>query len=742
MSDNKIFFNENAFNYFKNNDTDINLIIYNEIINKIYSSFYLYRIEFLVEKSIEPKEKLIDITKKYLHNFADSNIDNYKSKIESFKIDNHNYIFDTLIGESYFNISLFPFFQEKKCRYNITSLEDLFLEINNLYLSVWFDSSNIKELKKEWDKTRHNAYIFVFWDINHVNIKDFFRDYNNIDVINLDKIEVQNILSIFCNKILVSENKNLFNLNQFKVEFPFLYLWNHINIKDTLNNVKWIEIPSNIKSLISYSLLSSISINKTDENENKKYSLTISDKNYKDKIYLWWKLIDILPWIPDFINDIDWEHTVTDLPNLPIFINYESFKVFYSELNKKEEYVVNNWTNWELKYEDNKIKIDNEYYDIISINPRFIVNRTWWNKYILKVIWSTKSKIDFSKINRLDKFLDKKKDALKNGYKYELIKENELIIWTNEKTTALYDTDLYIITTKWNDYFIFNKQKFYWKGNWYILNQYKLLWFRFNISNWDNLNQYIEDFKEWKNFKYLFDALKLKNNRLINNKLKSKLNNPSTNLEDNISKTILKEIKSNNYFFWWKWWELADILWIISNSNEFTLELFHMKTYPFIKCYNPTIISSDHYWEYTEVLWQVVQKLKWFFDIKDNKTISIQPILDKIKEYYNSNTESNNKIKERLDKITKKENVVVKINIYIPIYMNDLLEYDNILKEYKVINVDKINWSSIYLLNNLIDSNISNINLTWLKVNWNIFGLLIDENLATIKKINLTELFK
>lgn len=736
--ENTLILNKAAFDAYLDKSQ---MLSYDEIINKIYSSFYLYNIEFIVDNWANVELELVKICKKYLHDFVLKNINLFAEVLKDKKIYNFLYIHNEVVKNSDFNLTLFPFLQETKDRYSWNKKDSLFIDINNQYIAIWFDKKFISELVEiEGNKRKYSVPICVFWDINHILIKKFFNEYSNSLVIWIDKWEIQNIIADFCNRILVSDSKKYFNLNQFKVEFPLLYLWKHINIKDTLNNVKGLDIPSNIKSVISYSLLSSLSINKVDDKEEKIYSLSISDNNYKDKFFLWWKIVDNYLWLAQFLSDISGDHDNITNANLPIFTSYYSYKIEVDTV-WMENYIWINNEIWIIKYEDEKIRIDNEYYYIISIQPKVIVTKSDGNKYKLDKTWNSESKVDFSIVKTLKEFITKKWNYIRDNYDYKLIRENELNLWTILKTQAVKENDLFIIAVNnKNEYFIFNKKYLFWKWkNFYLLNQYKLLGLNFNIKTWDEISSgYITEFIENEKFDELFISLSSWNKSKIKKELKRILKKKATlKLEDNISKMILAKLDSKKYFFWWKWSELSDIVWLDFNKKNdiFSISLFHMKTYPFLQIHNSSFSKkSDHYWEYTEVLAQSMQKLKWFFDIKWDLLQDIKPLKANILEYYKAETTIWKKMSLIPDKC---KNII--INIYFPIYLWDILDFDNINTIYKVKFADKINWSSIYLLTNLINSNISNISLTWVHIKWNLYWLLIDKDLR-IKKIDFTQL--
>ena len=208
--------NKDAFKHFcpqKNSELDDFMSQY------VYASFYLFKITDLKAKKTKElmPEELINSFCEFL--FKEKNT--YGKWI----IKNE---------KAWFKLYIFPFILEKKQKYK---QENFFTDVYNRYFAIGHFP---QEQNKEYHK-----YFFVFSDVNHTEIKKFFTQKTN-DIENLKKIEIEELHSRYINQLLLSgDSAKQFTLNQFKVEFPFMYLGDHITIKDNLNNIRWLNIPYN-----------------------------------------------------------------------------------------------------------------------------------------------------------------------------------------------------------------------------------------------------------------------------------------------------------------------------------------------------------------------------------------------------------------------------------------------------------------------------------------------------------------
>lgn len=521
-----------------------------------------------------------------------------------------------------------------------------------------------------------------------------------------------------------------------------MYLGDHITIKDNLNNIKWLDIPYDMKQIISYSLLKSLTIEKDGA-----YSLSISDSNYKDRYRIGTSLIKNVGKLKDFLKDFTSkvgkeEKTLTS--NLPIFIYQDRFIIYNDQANT-------------VKIEDNKIVIEKKEYKVISVYPKLLITRDD-KKYRLKnkpdELPNRNSKRRGPKSQILPKIFTHYKDKYDTSLSYELIdiKEGEPLKSDDNVRTSITEYDLYIITYRKGEYNLFSIEKWGWSIL-YKLVQYRLLGEKKNIEN-KILKLESSPFVKNKNLITVLDKYRTrekeedKNMHAFDGFLDKK--EITGKLEDNISKFLLRDINQDErYFFGGKWGELSDIVWLDCDkeSKRLVIDLFHMKTKPFKKCIDESWQDDkkDYYWEYTEVLGQCVQKLKGFFDIKDSPENKIEPILKNIQKYYPEKKQGNS-IYEKCDKlieINKWEYLQnLTLNICFPIYKKDIAKKD---KDWvwKVDKHDEINRSSIYLLHGMLQTNIAWINKNGLKVDVHLIWLLIskeDDNII-VEKLNFETIF-
>ena len=702
----KFSLNEVAFKAFVPDEKNVKMRDF--MSEYVYTSFYLYKIENLTWKSsndLEAKE-LVNSFCTYLLGWQ---------KLYSKGIIEYS--------NEWFFLYIFPFILEKKEKYR----DSRFIDIYNRYFAI----GNFKGYKK---------YLFVFSDVKHTKIKEFFKIKESD---NFKRIEIEELNAKYVNDLLLSEGTaEQFILNQFKVEFPFMYLGDHITIKDNLNNIKWLDIPYDMKQIISYSLLKSLNIEKDGA-----YSLSISDSNYKDRYRIGTSLIKNVGKLKDFLKDFTSkvgkeEKTLTS--NLPIFIYQDRFIIYNDQANT-------------VKIEDNKIVIEKKEYKVISVYPKLLITRDD-KKYRLKnkpdELPNRNSKRRGPKSQILPKIFTHYKDKYDTSLSYELIdiKEGEPLKSDDNVRTSITEYDLYIITYRKGEYNLFSIEKWGWSIL-YKLVQYRLLGEKKNIEN-KILKLESSPFVKNKNLITVLDKYcarekeEDKNMHAFDGFLDKK--EITGKLEDNISKFLLRDINQDErYFFGGKWGELSDIVWLDCDkeSKRLVIDLFHMKTKPFKKCIDESWQDDkkDYYWEYTEVLGQCVQKLKGFFDIKDSPENKIEPILKNIQKYYPEKKQGNS-IYEKCDKlieINKWEYLQnLTLNICFPIYKKDIAKKD---KDWvwKVDKHDEINRSSIYLLHGMLQTNIAWINKNGLKVDVHLIWLLIskeDDNII-VEKLNFETIF-
>ena len=704
--------NKDAFKHFcpqKNSELDDFMSQY------VYASFYLFKITDLKAKKTKElmPEELINSFCEFL--FKEKNT--YGKWI----IKNE---------KAWFKLYIFPFILEKKQKYK---QENFFTDVYNRYFAIGHFP---QEQNKEYHK-----YFFVFSDVNHTEIKKFFTQKTN-DIENLKKIEIEELHSRYINQLLLSgDSAKQFTLNQFKVEFPFMYLGDHITIKDNLNNIRWLNIPYNMKQIISYSLLKGIVIEKDNA-----YSLSISDSNYKDRYQIGQSLVKSIEklkkFLEDFTSKVDENKQFSS--NLPVFIYQDRFIIYNDQANT-------------VKIEDNKIVIEKKEYKVISVYPKLLITRDD-KKYRLKnkpdELPNRNSKRRGPKSQILPKIFTHYKDKYDTSLSYELIdiKEGEPLKSDDNVRTSITEYDLYIITYRKGEYNLFSIEKWGWSIL-YKLVQYRLLGEKKNIEN-KILKLESSPFVKNKNLITVLDKYRTrekeedKNMHAFDGFLDKK--EITGKLEDNISKFLLRDINQDErYFFGGKWGELSDIVWLDCDkeSKRLVIDLFHMKTKPFKKCIDESWQDDkkDYYWEYTEVLGQCVQKLKGFFDIKDSPENKIEPILKNIQKYYPEKKQGNS-IYEKCDKlieINKWEYLQnLTLNICFPIYKKDIAKKD---KDWvwKVDKHDEINRSSIYLLHGMLQTNIAWINKNGLKVDVHLIWLLIskeDDNII-VEKLNFETIF-
>jgi len=188
--------------------------------------------------------------------------------------------------------------------------------------------------------------------------------------------------------------------------------------------------------------------------------------------------------------------------------------------------------------------------------------------------------------------------------------------------------------------------------------------------------------------------------------------------EDYLSLSFIDMLNLSSYthkdkgFFWWKWnsekaRELADIIALRKSNQDVNLCLFHMKVEPFEQKNSGRIKSSFSY--YTQVIGQSLEKAKAFLYEKD-----IQGIIDGIEPYFyeGESVAWNYIIFENIKELLLEAWKNINVCIYFPVRYEDYFGDTNSVSNLRRLTLE-INWKRLRMLNDIFQSNVSNLSFPW-----------------------------
>lgn len=744
---------------------------------KIYFSFFI----------LEPKNK-IDFAKKLLDDDYIKNInlsilrDLLNEEIpDELLLDVSDL---SLINKSF----LFPFIQSRRKIYYWYNWDNVWVKnILDLFLTDIFSYVSIIPFENK---------LIVFTDLKEEKILPILSSLNDFRALELHLV-IPKIIDNLKWKIGLNNEKWV---NELWIGFPLSMLWWHADIRDKIKKWWAISGDKNFRNLIMYGLLNflklkldyTISFNK--DNEKNKFNLHGYLYNFKENTLNQ----DLIYNLKSFLNDIDDNSSPlsNDFFGLPIYIiswkyvykKSEWYPIFDYTLKTKELFLRLVWDssetfriNW---FFPQYIKITEDN-DFAYLRVRDDIIKDKINDYWFEDSYFSENK----QSENCEAFLNEIRYNMTSVYHY--VSDDELSSLDNSLEFRVSDLFLSATSDK-QDYIIniSNPKKHRNKDDHSLtVNIYKLSSFGYW---WDNIQKSIVRLNNsnilTSNFIGSIEidldrktptTVKYNGNQeTVNCIVKYKASNwnwdikPPTwkfwkpsqfsdqkafwyiddNLkyEDYLSLCLIKLFEFNNHkaFFWWKkdgryFRELADIISVSKKGDILDLNLFHIKTKPFEQIQTSNLEAS--FAEYTQVVWQTLEKVKSFMDEKD-----IGWILNWLEHYFqysfkNNKTSTCYDHKESEDALITKnapnycvyeeiktellnhKNWTINFNIYFPVRHQDYFLDPNQWDVLKNLALET-NWKRLKMVSDIFNSNVTNVNnasMPNLKIQLNLWILVL-----------------
>lgn len=729
-------------------------------LNKVYSSFFIF--ENLNWDQIDSYNVIKTIISTEFDNFNSSLILNLSDLIYSDEISIWKTYWTPFLEIEYPSIkynwnwniqSIFDDFVARFYRYICVS------EINwkiIIFTDIWEDflSESFLKLNKLWyKKIEIHTIIPKIIDLLSENIQNI-----------KSKESIRELWIHFPLSMLWNHSEIIWKIKDWK------NISNDINFKKLISY--WL--------LDSVKISTDFNLSFNNDNDSDKYRLygfLYSRNKINIKIFNeLWKFLETIDWLKttNSHNNFAWL-PVYVINNKKNYENKENYPYFTYSYNENKELIIE--LNFEWEWSD----IINGHYKITWIYPQYFKERFFqdikWEFCYLKnrndknIDWELTDEFilecfQWSKKINCDVFLN----WIRSGFakKYLYIPSTTWWIVDDYNNPEVTTSDLYLTALNEdlpkNDYLInistpkkWNAQKLWHKIS---INIFKLSSFNFNI---DSINTIIKNYKDRKistvnywiiskthdlnwhqfqlNWKKIFnislpcDKLwKVKkwyfNTTFLWKTLDDINYHKELKLEDIRSHAFIELLRNkwHKAFFWWRLWtwktrELADIISIDDyvNSNWYkcvNINLFHMKKDPFEQKQESTY--SIAFSTYTEVVWQVLEKIKSFLFQKN-----YNEILSSLELFFDKNSD-NYEIYEELSKtIYNNKDNIINFNIYFPIKEKDYFNNNFNNNSNNKLSLET-NWKRLKIVNDIFKSNVDNINSNdhKMKINLNL-GLVI-----------------